>query len=134
MVTTSWLDHECRQGLPGLPVNWLRLIFCTSPYHTLVHNLTGYYMAMGATHIVAEPLTITGSIGVVTGKFSLERLFERVGFNQTTISRWVRGGRRAREWMDRFWHLRFNFSCSQHRWPLALRKHRERVGVPGGFT
>ncbi|KAL6780934.1 SPP1A [Auxenochlorella protothecoides x Auxenochlorella symbiontica] len=47
----------------------------------------GYYMAMGATHIVAEPLTITGSIGVVTGKFSLERLFERVGFNQTTISR-----------------------------------------------
>ena len=27
----------------------------------------GYYLAMAATKIVAEPLTITGSIGVVTG-------------------------------------------------------------------
>jgi len=28
----------------------------------------GYYMAMGAGAIVAESLTLTGSIGVVTGK------------------------------------------------------------------
>lgn len=28
----------------------------------------GYYMAMGAGTIVAEKLTLTGSIGVVTGK------------------------------------------------------------------
>jgi len=28
----------------------------------------GYYMAMGADVIVAESLTLTGSIGVVTGE------------------------------------------------------------------
>ncbi len=38
-----------------------------------------YYMSMGCQKIVAEPLTITGSIGVVTGKFNLKELFERVG-------------------------------------------------------
>ena len=30
----------------------------------------GYYMAMACSHIVAEPLTITGSIGVITGALS----------------------------------------------------------------
>ena len=39
----------------------------------------GYYMSMGAQAIVAQPLTITGSIGVVTGKFNLAELYEKVG-------------------------------------------------------
>ncbi|GJP80933.1 hypothetical protein CLOP_g11128 [Closterium sp. NIES-67] len=47
----------------------------------------GYYMAMAAPHIVAEPLTLTGSIGVVTGKFSLGELYERIGFSKEIISR-----------------------------------------------
>ncbi|KAG9448648.1 hypothetical protein H6P81_008613 [Aristolochia fimbriata] len=47
----------------------------------------GYYMAMAAGVIVAESLTLTGSIGVVTGKFSLRELYERIGFNKETISR-----------------------------------------------
>ncbi|KAL4185606.1 hypothetical protein AMTRI_Chr10g231500 [Amborella trichopoda] len=47
----------------------------------------GYYMAMAAGVIVAESLTLTGSIGVVTGKFSLKNLYERIGFNKETISR-----------------------------------------------
>lgn len=47
----------------------------------------GYYMAMGADTIVAENLTLTGSIGVVTGKFNLEKLYERTGFNKEIISR-----------------------------------------------
>ncbi|EPS58819.1 hypothetical protein M569_15993, partial [Genlisea aurea] len=47
----------------------------------------GYYMAMAAQTIVAEYLTLTGSIGVVTGKFNLERLYERIGFNKEIISR-----------------------------------------------
>ena len=38
----------------------------------------GYYMAMAAPTVLAHPLTITGSIGVVTGKFNLQELFERV--------------------------------------------------------
>ncbi|KAK4426913.1 Serine protease SPPA, chloroplastic [Sesamum alatum] len=47
----------------------------------------GYYMAMAAQTIVAENLTLTGSIGVVTGKFNLEKLYERIGFNKEIISR-----------------------------------------------
>ncbi|KAL0396159.1 UNVERIFIED_CONTAM: Serine protease SPPA, chloroplastic [Sesamum calycinum] len=44
-------------------------------------------MAMAAQTIVAENLTLTGSIGVVTGKFNLEKLYERIGFNKEIISR-----------------------------------------------
>ncbi|XP_024371733.1 serine protease SPPA, chloroplastic [Physcomitrium patens] len=47
----------------------------------------GYYMAMAAGVVLAEPLTITGSIGVVTAKFNLATLYERVGFAKEIISR-----------------------------------------------
>ncbi|CAN6477476.1 unnamed protein product [Victoria cruziana] len=47
----------------------------------------GYYMAMAAGVIVAENLTLTGSIGVVTGKLNLGNLYERIGFNKEVISR-----------------------------------------------
>ena len=39
----------------------------------------GYYVAMGADAIVAEPTTITGSIGVVYTKFSLRDLLDYLG-------------------------------------------------------
>jgi protease-4 len=39
----------------------------------------GYYVAMGAEAIVAEPATITGSIGVVYTKFSLSALLGQLG-------------------------------------------------------
>lgn len=44
-------------------------------------------MAMAGTKIVAEGLTLTGSIGVITGKFNLQRLFERVGYTKEVLSR-----------------------------------------------
>lgn len=47
----------------------------------------GYYMAMAAGAIVAESLTLTGSIGVVTGKFNLGKLYEKIGFSREIISR-----------------------------------------------
>lgn len=47
----------------------------------------GYYLAMGCKLIVAEPLTITGSIGVVTGKFSFESLSSKIGFSKKIISK-----------------------------------------------
>ncbi|KAI7736143.1 hypothetical protein M8C21_009734 [Ambrosia artemisiifolia] len=47
----------------------------------------GYYMAMAAGTIVSEKLTLTGSIGVVTGKFNLGKLYERIGFNKEVISK-----------------------------------------------
>jgi protease-4 len=44
-------------------------------------------MSMGASKIVAEALTVTGSIGVVTGKFNLSQLYERVGYSKELISK-----------------------------------------------
>jgi protease-4 len=39
----------------------------------------GYWIAMPATKIVAEPQTLTGSIGVLAGKFSVEGLLAKLG-------------------------------------------------------
>jgi protease-4 len=47
----------------------------------------GYYIAMGADAIVAQPGTITGSIGVFSGKFSLRGLYEKLGMSQETVRR-----------------------------------------------
>lgn len=39
----------------------------------------GYFVAMGADHIVAQPGTLTGSIGVYAGKFVTGDLWEKLG-------------------------------------------------------
>ena len=39
----------------------------------------GYFVAMGADEIIAQPTTLTGSIGVLAGKFVTEQLIEKVG-------------------------------------------------------
>ncbi len=39
----------------------------------------GYWIAMNADHIVAQPGTLTGSIGVVAGKFVLGGLWDKLG-------------------------------------------------------
>ncbi len=39
----------------------------------------GYWIAMPATKIVAQPQTLTGSIGVLAGKFSVDGLLEKLG-------------------------------------------------------
>lgn len=47
----------------------------------------GYYIACGADEIVAEPSTITGSIGVFGGKLNLLGLYRKLGLNIETVSR-----------------------------------------------
>jgi protease-4 len=47
----------------------------------------GYYISMAAQKIYAEPGTLTGSIGVVGGKFVLGGLFDKVGVKTETLSR-----------------------------------------------
>jgi protease-4 len=47
----------------------------------------GYYIAMGADAIVAQPGTITGSIGVFSGKLSLRGLYGKLGISQQTVQR-----------------------------------------------
>ena len=46
----------------------------------------GYFVAMGADRILAEPGTITGSIGVVSGKQVVDRLAERVGLTHDHVA------------------------------------------------
>jgi len=46
----------------------------------------GYYVAMNASAIVAQPVTITGSIGVYAGKMVTTKLWEQLGVNFETIA------------------------------------------------
>lgn len=46
----------------------------------------GYYIAAPAQMIVAEPGTITGSIGVVTGKFVLQGALDKLGVGVGSVS------------------------------------------------
>ncbi len=41
----------------------------------------GYYISMGAGHLVSQPSTITGSIGVIFGKFDLSNLYQWMGIS-----------------------------------------------------
>ena len=45
----------------------------------------GYYVAMAAEKIVANPATITGSIGVVTGKLVARELKDRLGVGSDSV-------------------------------------------------
>jgi protease IV len=47
----------------------------------------GYYIAMGSDAIVAQPGTITGSIGVFGGKFSLRGLYDKIGISEEILTR-----------------------------------------------
>ncbi len=47
----------------------------------------GYYLSMAARHIVAQPSTITGSIGVFGGKIALGGLYEKMGISTWTSQR-----------------------------------------------
>ncbi|MEM4633676.1 MAG: signal peptide peptidase SppA [Candidatus Anstonellaceae archaeon] len=45
----------------------------------------GYYVAAGTTYIVANPDAITGSIGARATFADMSVLFEKIGYNETTI-------------------------------------------------
>ncbi len=47
----------------------------------------GYYIAAGATHIVAQPATLTGSIGIVFSHANIEGLLGKLGVRTETVSR-----------------------------------------------
>jgi len=52
----------------------------------------GYYISMGCDRIIAEPGTITGSIGVVAGKLAIGKMLDRVGVTREVISRGKNSG------------------------------------------
>jgi protease-4 len=47
----------------------------------------GYYVALAGRPLLAEAGTITGSIGVVAGKATLRRLYDRLGVRKETVAR-----------------------------------------------
>lgn len=52
----------------------------------------GYYVAAAADVVLAEPGTVTGSIGVVGGKVNLEGLYRRIGVSKEAVERGARAG------------------------------------------
>lgn len=46
----------------------------------------GYYVAMGAPTVLADPMTITGSIGVISIHFDVSGLLETLGISSFTLS------------------------------------------------
>lgn len=71
----------------------------------------GYYMAVAANYIVAQPTTITGSIGVFGGKFVFKDAAERFGITFDSIARGESAGMfsSARPFTPQEWE-RFNAS------------------------
>lgn len=57
----------------------------------------GYYVSMGAHEIVAHPSTLTGSIGVVAGKFVTQGLYDKLGLVREGIDIGARAGMLAAE-------------------------------------
>ena len=47
----------------------------------------GYYIAVAADWITAEPATFTGSIGVISGKINLRGLYDRLGLRKEILTR-----------------------------------------------
>jgi protease-4 len=47
----------------------------------------GYYVACAGDEILAQPMTLTGSIGIYTGKFDLSGLMEKAGLGMTSFAK-----------------------------------------------
>lgn len=62
----------------------------------------GYYIACAADRIVAEPATLTGSIGVIGISFALPRLYDKLGVNWSTVKKGANSdfGATHRNWTD----------------------------------
>lgn len=46
----------------------------------------GYWVSMAANKIIAQPQTLTGSIGVLGGKFNMARLYEKLGITSERLT------------------------------------------------
>lgn len=69
---------------------WREVMLCrkVKPFVVSMSDVAGsggYWISMAADKIVAQPQTLTGSIGVLSGKISLEKLLEKVGVTVETV-------------------------------------------------
>jgi len=58
----------------------------------------GYWLSMSTPHVMALPQTITGSIGVITGKFILKNLYDKIGVKKEIV--------KTSKYADMFWDYR----------------------------
>ena len=71
----------------------LELLAAEKPLVVCMANVAasgGYYVAAPAHVIVASPVTITGSIGVIAARFALAPLLDRIGVHTDVLKRGVR--------------------------------------------
>jgi protease IV len=62
----------------------------TKPVVAFLRNVAGsggYYVAVGAARIIGHPATLTGSIGVIGGKFTVQGLAARAGVTREILAR-----------------------------------------------
>lgn len=59
----------------------------------------GYYVAVAAPTIFSDPVALTGSIGVVSGKVAFSGLLDKIGITRYELTR----GRNAGLWLSRPW-------------------------------
>ena len=52
----------------------------------------GYFVAAGCDHVIADPMTITGSIGIFAGKFDISGLLDKVGIDTYTLKKGEHAG------------------------------------------
>ena len=74
---------------------WAELVRCKKPVIASMSDVAasgGYYIAMPAGKIIAEPGTITGSIGVFGGKLALGGVYDKIGIRTEVISRGANAG------------------------------------------
>jgi protease-4 len=58
----------------------------------------GYWLSMSTPHVMALPQTITGSIGVIAGKFVLKDLYDKIGIKKEIV--------KTSKYADMFWDNR----------------------------
>ena len=77
-LASDKIHHELQQLAAEKPV---------VAYFGNVAASGGYYAAAAAHHIVAQPTTITGSIGVIAARFVVEPLMDKLGIVTETLKR-----------------------------------------------
>jgi protease IV len=74
---------------------WREVMLCrkAKPFVVSMSDMAGsggYWISMAAHRIVAQPQTLTGSIGVLSGKVNLEKLLSGLGITAETVLRGAR--------------------------------------------
>jgi len=74
---------------------WHAIVQCKKPIIASMGDVAasgGYYISMGCNKIYAEPGTVTGSIGVLGGKFVTGAVFDWAGIKTDVVSRGKNAG------------------------------------------